>query len=177
MRTSRRLRIPRTSDPLPMRSLIVACCLALPTAIPAHAFAQTITATAAPASADAREATQVVDAFMASLVGGDLEGARAQMSADAVVVANGQVFGLRDDYIGGPAKDDAAALRTVRRELLRRDVRTGIDVAWVVSEKRVRPSSALDGTGPSEVVIETMLLAKTAAGWKITHIHWSGRHG
>jgi len=25
-------------------------------------------------------------------------------------------------------------------------------------------------------VVETMLIARMASGWKITHIHWSGRH-
>jgi len=43
----------------------------------------------------------------------------------------------------------------------------------VLSEKRVRAAGKPDG--PSEAVIETMLLARTAAGWKITHIHWSTR--
>ena len=112
---------------------------------------------------------------MAALVSGQLEQARAQMTPNAVVVANGHVIGERDDYINGAAKGDSAALRSVQRELVRRDARAGTDVAWVVSEKRVRPAAATQG--PSEVVIETMLLAKTAEGWKITHVHWSGRHG
>jgi hypothetical protein len=43
----------------------------------------------------------------------------------------------------------------------------------VLSEKRVRAAGNPDG--PSEAVIETMLLARTSAGWKITHIHWSTR--
>jgi hypothetical protein len=83
------------------------------------------------------------------------------------------VLGERDAYIDGAAKGDAAALRTVQRDLMRRDVKVGADVGWVLSEKRVRAAGATEG--PSEVVIETMLLAKTPAGWKITHIHWSGR--
>ena len=117
---------------------------------------------------------QVVNNFMTSLVGGQLETARQFMAPDAVVMANGHVLGERDAYIDGAAKADAAALRTVQRDLLRRDVKAGADVAWVLSEKRVRAAGAAEG-GPSEVVIETMLLAKTPAGWKITHIHWSGR--
>ena len=105
--------------------------------------------------------------------GGQLEAARQLMTPDAVVMANGHVLGDRDTYINGAAKGDAAALGTVQRELLRRDVKAGADFGWVVSEKRLR---AAGGAQAGEVVTETMLLTRTAAGWKITHIHWSGRH-
>jgi len=137
-------------------------------------------ATAAPAqsggarfSPAANEAVQVVNDFMTALVAGKLESARLLMTPDAVVIANGQVLGDRDDYINGAAKGDAAALGTVQRELLRRDAKAGPNLAWVLSEKRLRAPGTTQG--PSEVVVETMLLAKTAAGWKISHIHWSGR--
>jgi ketosteroid isomerase-like protein len=161
-----------------MRSLVLATSLALATIAVGPAFAQANgTSIGAPdASPAARDAAQVVDAFMSAMVGGDLETARAQMTPNAVVVANGQVLGERDAYIDGAAKGDSAALRTVHRELVRRDARAGNDVAWVVSEKRLR-AIATPGSGPSEMVVETMLLAKTDAGWKITHVHWSGRHG
>jgi hypothetical protein len=121
------------------------------------------------------EAVEVVDSFMDALVNGQLDAARQLMSPEAVVIANGQVLGQRDAYIDGPAKGDADALRTVRRDLVRRDTHAGTDVTWVLSEKRLRSITAAHG--PSELVIETMLLARTNAGWKITHIHWSGRRG
>lgn len=162
-----------------MRHLLLAASLAVATVVSGPAFAQPPApfagANSASISPAAKDAVQVVDAFMAALSAGQLDVARQLMAPDAVVIANGNAFGLRDDYIDGAAKGDAAALRTVQRELLRRDARAGTDVAWVLSEKRVRAGAAAQG--PSEVVIETMLLAKTSAGWKITHIHWSGRHG
>ncbi len=123
----------------------------------------------------ASDAVQVVNTFLASLASGKLDAARQLMTPEAVVMANGQVLGTRDDYINGAAKGDSAALGKVQRELLRRDAKAGVDVGWVLSEKRLRTST--DAAAPGEVVIETMLLAKTPAGWKITHIHWSGRHG
>jgi len=160
-----------------MRALVLAVSLVLASASASSVFAQAnATANSAPqASPAARDAARTVDAFMAALVSGQLEQARAQMTPNAVVVANGHVLGERDEYINGAAKGDSAALRTVQRELVRRDARAGTDVAWVVSEKRLRPVAAPQG--PSEVVVETMMLAKTPAGWKITHVHWSGRHG
>jgi ketosteroid isomerase-like protein len=179
-----------------VRALRFASSLLLATVVAGPAFAQppqpAATPTAAP-SAQARVATpqaqgtagkaqlspeataavQVVNTFMASLASGQLEAARKLMTPDAVVMVDGQVIGNRDAYIDGAAKGDAAALKTVQRELLRRDAKAGPNFGWVLSEKRLRsPGSA---QGPSEVVTETMLLARTAEGWKIAHIHWSGR--
>jgi hypothetical protein len=110
---------------------------------------------------------------MTALATGQLEAARQLMSPEATVVANGQVLGNRDGYIDGAAKGDVAALRTVERVLVHRNAQIGDDTGWVLSEKRVRAAGKPDG--PSEAVIETMLLARTSAGWKITHIHWSTR--
>ena len=116
----------------------------------------------------------MVNDFMGALANGQLEAARQFMTADAVVMANGHVLGNRDGYINGAAKGDAAALRNVQRELLNRNAATGADSGWVVSEKLMR--SPAGAKGPTELVLtETMLLSKTASGWKIAHIHWSGR--
>ena len=92
---------------------------------------------------------------------------------DAVVIANGQVLGDRDGYIDGAAQGDATALRLVRRELVRRDAKASADLGWVLSEKRLQAPGGAQSA--SETVLETMLLARTPSGWKITHIHWSGR--
>lgn len=170
---------------LPVRRPLLAASFALSLAVSGVAIGSAAAqqpapkagATAARATPAANPAVQVVDTFMLALAGGQLENARQLMAPDAVVIANGQVLGQRDNYIDGAAKGDAAALATVQRELLRRDVRGGADTAWVLSEKRVRPLTAAAAQGPSEVVVETMLLARTTAGWKITHIHWSGRRG
>ena len=178
MRARLQYRIPRHPySGIPMRALVLAVSLVLASAAAEPVFAQAnaTAPAAAQASPAARDAARTVDAFMAALVSGQLEQARAQMTPNAVVIANGHVLGERDQYIDGAAKGDSAALRGVQRELARRDARAGTDVAWVVSEKRLRPSTAPQG--PSEIVVETMLLAKTPAGWKITHVHWSGRHG
>jgi len=156
--------------------LLLAASLAAASFTSAPAFAQPSATTAAIIAAHiaptARDAVVVADAFSAALSSGQLDTARQLMTPDAVVVANGQVLGERDAYIDGAAKGDAAALRGVQRELLRREAGAGNDVAWVLSEKRVRTVAQ----GPSEVVMESMLLIKTPSGWKITQIHWSGRH-
>jgi len=121
------------------------------------------------------EVEQVVDLFMAALVTGQLDAARSLMTPDAVVVANGQVFATRDAYIDGAAKGDAAALRTVQTDLVHRNASTDDAMAWVMSEKRLRNASGPQAA--SQRVVETMMLARTTSGWKITHVHWSGRAG
>lgn len=162
-----------------MRTFVSACFLALSIAA-GPAFAQATApaaATTQPApvmSQDARDAVELVDAFAAVLAAGQLDAARQFLTADAVIVANGKTLGTRDAYIDGPARGDAAALRTVDRDILHRNAWAGPGCAYVVTEKRLRAPGAT--TGPSEVVIETMLVRKTESGWKIVHVHWSGRH-
>ena len=162
-----------------MRTFVSACFLALSAcaAGPVLAQAAAPAATTQPApvmSQDARDAVELVDAFAAVLAAGQLDVARQFLTPDAVVVANGQTLGTRDTYIDGPARGDAAALRTVDRDILHRNAWAGPGFAYVVTEKRLRAPGAT--TGPSEVVIETMLVKKTESGWKIAHVHWSGRH-
>jgi len=167
-----------------VRALLLASSLILAIAAASTASAQTSATPARTATQSAPVAKQspaataaetLVNTFMADLAGGQLEAARQLMTPDAVVMANGVVLGDRDGYINGPAKSDVAALNGTQRELLHRSIQAGTDIGWVVSEKRVRRTSA-DGQGPREIVVtETMLLARTAGGWKISHIHWSSR--
>ena len=165
-----------------MRTFASSCFLALSIGAAGPAFAQAAPATTpaittqpAPVmSQDARDAVELVDAFAAVLAAGQLDVARQFLTPDAVIVANGKTLGTRDAYIDGPARGDAAALRTVDRDILHRNAWAGPGLAYVVTEKRLRAPGAT--TGPSEVVIETMLVRKTESGWKIAHVHWSGRH-
>ncbi|UNK49698.1 nuclear transport factor 2 family protein [Lysobacter sp. S4-A87] len=164
-----------------MRSVVLASSLALGCIAAGAAFAKSPQPSVpSPAAAEqgaraasspaANEAVQAVNAFIAALAGGRLEAARQLMTPDAIVLANGQVLGVRDGYLNGPAKGDVAALGNFQRELLRRDVKVGANLGWVVSETSLRPA-----TGAGQVVTETMLVVRTNEGWKIAHIHWSGR--
>ena len=158
-----------------MRPLVLATSLFLSTLAGAPAFAQSTQASPMQAPPSAQdEAARVVDGFMASLSNGQLEAARQSMTPDAVVIANGTVLGTRDGYIDGAAKGDAIAMKSVRsRELMHRDARVGAQYGWIVSEKRMVGEGA--GQLRAMVLTETVLLTKTASGWKISGIHWSSR--
>lgn len=168
------MRVPLLASSLVLAAVVVSAASAQSPAAPASvATPQVQDAQVSPA---ASAAVQVVDSFMADLAGGKLEAARQLMTPDAVVLANAQVLGDRDGYINGPAKNDSAALRaTTQRELLHRNVKVGADLGWVVSEKRLRGTAPGEQTARDIVVTETMLLSRTAGGWKIAHIHWSTR--
>lgn len=47
------------------------------------------------------------------------------------------------------------------------------DIAWVGTESTVSHDKA--GKSAASLSTETMVLGKTAQGWKIVHIHWSSR--
>jgi ketosteroid isomerase-like protein len=161
-----------------VRRLFLVTSIALATLAGGSALAASNTAAPQAASAGAttqatpHETVQIVDAFMAALADGQLEAARQYMTPDAVVMANGQVLGNRDAYIDGAARGDVAALRGVQRELVNRGVSADADIGWVVSEKRMRAGAGAQAARAIGLT-ETMLLAKTPSGWKITHIHWS----
>ena len=131
--------------------------------------AQAQQASANPA-ADA--AAKVVDGLMAAMADGQFETARQLMVPGAIVMANGVVLGPRDAFIDGAAHKVTDVLRQTQRQLLNRKIEAGPAAAWVLSEKLVKPTRQGQ---PAEVLTETMLLARTAQGWKVAHIHWSTR--
>jgi ketosteroid isomerase-like protein len=124
----------------------------------------------APAAVDA---VQAVNGFMAALIKGDMVKAGQFLDPGVIVVANGVVYGNREQYLSVAARNDGAFLRAAQRQLLRRWASGGGSFASVISEKVLR--AAGDQRTAARLNSETMLLARTDAGWKIVHIHWSSR--
>lgn len=54
-----------------------------------------------------------------------------------------------------------------------RTARIAGDLAWVGTESEMHASK--DGVPMTLLSSETMVLARTADGWRIVHIHWSSR--
>ena len=129
------------------------------------AFAAPATFAVEPAAADA---VAVVHAFGAALSAGETGLAGDFLDPGVVVVIDDRVLGAREDYLATHADAEAARHLVVGQPTHSLLARAGDGLAWVVSE-RAAPEQA------GGVETETMVLARTPAGWKILHIHWSTR--
>ena len=154
-----------------MRWILASSFLAL---MPAVATAQTIDApVVATMSPQAQEAAKAVDAFHAKLSGSDGAGAAALLAEDALIFESGHAERSRAEYASHHAGADAAYAAAVPSRLTRRNGFVDGDTAWIVSESRA--TGKYKDKVVDRVTTETMILRKTAEGWRIAHIHWSSR--
>ena len=119
--------------------------------------------------ADVRAA---VEAYAHALASGDSLAALALLHEDAVIYEGGHAE-TRAEYRSGHLRSDIAFASAVKRVVTADDIVLLGDAALYTSEYtaagRFR-NRDIDSHGT-----ETMLLVRTAAGWKIRHIHWSSR--
>lgn len=116
---------------------------------------------------------EVVASFHRALESGDAEAALGHLAPDVVIYETGGVEASRDEYASHHLHSDMKFLRSVETTIL--DQTSSIDGkhAWVLTRSDTHGTYGekpvhLSGT-------ETMILEKTAEGWKIVHIHWSSR--
>lgn len=124
----------------------------------------------APAAADA---AATVDAFHAALKAGDTAGALAMMDAEVVIFEEGYVERSREEYASHHLASDAAFAADTQSVLTRRSGWAMGDAVWIVTEGRT--TGAFNGRVTDRITTETMVLGRTADGWRIRHIHWSSR--
>ena len=121
----------------------------------------------------AAEAVAVVERFSAALSAGDVTAATAELDPSVLILESGGAEHSRDEYLAGHAKSDAEFLKSAHVTLKRRTAQSTGDLAWVGSESEIH---AMKGAGMLMISSsETMVLRRTAQGWKIVHIHWSSR--
>jgi ketosteroid isomerase-like protein len=112
-----------------------------------------------------------VDAFHAALARGDLDGAAALLSDDAVIFESGAAEHSKAEYTTHHLGVDASFAQAVPRLVMSRSGTEIGDMAWIATEGRTTGTyrdRAIDSLSK-----ETMLLRKGVDGWKIVHIHWS----
>ncbi|MEO7179166.1 MAG: nuclear transport factor 2 family protein [Allosphingosinicella sp.] len=119
----------------------------------------------------ARAAAAAVDAFHAALSRGDAEAALALMADDALIFEDGRVERTKAEYAGHHAAADAAFSKATSSKRLNRTVRATADLAWIATESRT--SGRFRGQDVDRMMVETMVLRRDRAGWRIVHIHWS----
>jgi ketosteroid isomerase-like protein len=156
-----------------MKRLILAAVLAVsaPAAMAQNEAAppaSTGTETEAAASAIA-----VVDAFHAALRSGAADAVLAVLAEDVMVLEEGGTERSREEYAGHHLPADMAFASATTAEVTRRAAWVEGDVAWVLSEGRT--TGTFNDRPVNSVTAETMILHKSADGWRIRHIHWSSR--
>jgi ketosteroid isomerase-like protein len=114
-----------------------------------------------------------VDAFHAKLTGGDGAAAATLLAEDALIFESGHAERSRAEYASHHAGADAAYAAAIPSKLTHRNGFVDGDMAWIVSESRT--TGTYKDKPVDRITTETMILRKTAEGWRIAHIHWSSR--
>jgi ketosteroid isomerase-like protein len=153
---------------LPLVLAVTLAVLAIPAL--AHEPSATVAAPAALAG-PVKEAAAAVDAFHAALARGDGPGALALLADDALVFESGGVESSKARYAAEHLAADMAFSTAVPSTLVRRSGGIEGALAWVASEGRT--TGSWKGKAVDRVSTETMILRRSAEGWKIAHIHWS----
>ncbi len=125
------------------------------------------------ASAAAKDPVAAVEAFHAALSAGSAEKVEALLDPNVLIMEGGNVERSRQEYASHHLPADLKFMSAMRYRLQRKTGDTVGDLAWVASEASVTGDSG--GKAVDLVSTESLVLKKTAGGWKIVHIHWSSR--
>ena len=116
---------------------------------------------------------EAVAAFHAALSSGERGAALALLDPEVLIFESGGAELSRDEYASHHLSSDMKFSTATAHTIV--DQRSGgvDDVAWVLTR------SETSGTFRDKTInargVETMLLRRTAHGWRIVHIHWSSR--
>lgn len=122
---------------------------------------------------EAAEAADAVDAFHAALEHGDTAAALALLADDVLILEGGSAERSKAEYAASHLAADAEFSAAVPNVRTRRTARVVGDSAWVASEGRTE--GQFNGRPINSLSSETVVLQRDAAGWRITHIHWSSQ--
>ena len=114
-----------------------------------------------------------VAAFHAVLSSGNRDAALALLDPEVLIFESGGAELSRDEYASHHLSSDMEFSGATARTIV--DQRSGgvDDVAWVLT--RTETSGSIRDKTINARGVETMLLRRTAHGWRIVHIHWSSR--
>lgn len=113
----------------------------------------------------------VVATFHEALEGGDSETVERLLDQNVVILEGGGSERSFEEYASHHLGADMAFLENMERVITRRDVETADDVAWVVTEGRVR--GRFNDRDIDSATLETIILRRDRDSWRIVHIHWS----
>lgn len=121
---------------------------------------------------DAAAIKNAAHEFHEVLAGGKPDAVMALLQPDALIVEGGTVQ-TRDEYQSEHLAADIAYAAAVPGKQLNAVVRQEGEVAWVTSTFSV--TGKYKDKEINQLAAETVVLAKTADGWRIRMIHWSSQ--
>lgn len=125
-------------------------------------------------AAPATTPLEVAKALHDALSSGNARRVQDLLDPKVLILESGNAERSRDEYAAHHLSSDLEFSKATTYELQRQTGDTLGDLAWVASEAR---STGSRGGKPVDVMsVETLVLRKSAAGWKVVHIHWSSRN-
>ena len=116
---------------------------------------------------------ETVLAFHQALASGDEQAALALLLEETVIFESGGAELSRQEYASHHLEADMAFSSSTQRKVVGRQGHESGDVAWELT--RFETTGAYKDRKINSHGVETMLLRRTDAGWRIMHIHWSSR--
>ena len=117
------------------------------------------------------EAEKALDAFQTALATGDKDGALALLAPEVVIFESGGAELSRDEYAHHHLAGDIEYLAATKTERVDRRSGASGDLVWVLT--RSKTTGTFRGKPVATQGVETALLAHSADGWRIVHLHWS----
>ena len=115
-----------------------------------------------------------VQALHEALSSGNASEVERVLDPNVLILEGGHVERSGKEYAEHHLPADLKFMKSVAYKLERQSGDTVGDLAWVVSEGRL--SAVREGKPVDVVSTETLVLKRSAAGWKVVHIHWSSRN-
>ena len=144
-------------------------------ATPAHSEESGSKTASRPHTQDNAKTTAVAAAraFHKALTSGDAHALKELLDPDVLIMESGHVERSRQEYSAHHLASDLKFMKSVAYKLERESGDAVGDLAWVTSESRL--TGVANDKPVDTVSMETLVLKKSAAGWRVTHIHWSSR--
>jgi ketosteroid isomerase-like protein len=122
--------------------------------------------------ADSAAVAAVVENFHRALESGDSARVMSLLASDASVLESGSIES-RGEYRSHHLAADIEFARSVKSVRESLNVRVAGDAAWTAGTSSTQ--GEFRGRSINSVGAESMILTKSASGWKIRSIHWSSR--
>lgn len=116
---------------------------------------------------------RTVEQFHSALSAGDAAAVVRLLDEGVLIMEGGNVERSREEYAAHHLKSDLKFMKSVKYTLERQTGDSVGDLAWVASEAVMTGDS--QGRRLNLVSTESLVLKRSAAGWRIVHVHWSSR--